>query len=241
MTLLDRFRSQPRQKHPDPAVRLAYVTELPLDEHDLIMASAREDDDPRVRRAAVAKLMDPPALADIVREDGDETVRAQAIAMLRDIALDAFEGVSEAASLAAVEALDDAKALAHIVKASLREEVGRRALGRIADEHVLGSIARHAALESIRQGAFDRLNDRAEIYAVAMNSGTMAMERIPTARLMLLPSFAWHLVGLRPATLRAPGEGASLTPRWWCGSARAVPPATAHGYPPRARRRRSAR
>ena len=53
MTLLDRFRSQPRQKHPDPAVRLAYVTELPLDEHDLIMASAREDDDPRRQHGQV--------------------------------------------------------------------------------------------------------------------------------------------------------------------------------------------
>ena len=41
MTLLDRFRTQPRQKHPDPAVRLAYVTELPLSERDLIVAAAR--------------------------------------------------------------------------------------------------------------------------------------------------------------------------------------------------------
>jgi len=49
MTLLDRFRTQP-QKHPDPAVRLAYVEELPLSEHELIAAAAREDEDARVRR-----------------------------------------------------------------------------------------------------------------------------------------------------------------------------------------------
>ena len=43
MTLLDRFRGQSRDKHPDPAVRLAFVEELPLSERDMIAAAARED------------------------------------------------------------------------------------------------------------------------------------------------------------------------------------------------------
>ncbi len=51
--------------------------------------------------------------------------------MLRDIALDAFEGVSEASGLAAVDALDDARTLAQIAKTSLRESVGRRVLARL--------------------------------------------------------------------------------------------------------------
>ena len=131
MTLLDRFRTQPRQKHPDPTVRLAYVAELPLSERDLIIAAAREDDDVRVRRAAVAKLMDPPALAAIARNDADAGVRDEALAMLRDIALDSFEGVDEAESVAAVDALGDARTLAQIAKTSLREPVGRRALARL--------------------------------------------------------------------------------------------------------------
>ena len=71
MTLLDRFRTPSRQKHPDPAVRLAYVAELPLTERDLIVAAAREDEDVRVRRAAVAKLLDPAALPAIARDDAD--------------------------------------------------------------------------------------------------------------------------------------------------------------------------
>ncbi len=69
MTLLDRFRSQPRDKHPDVAVRLAYVEELPLDDPQAIAAMARDDADPRVRRAAVAKLMDPAALGAVLRSD----------------------------------------------------------------------------------------------------------------------------------------------------------------------------
>src|SRR3954452_18216258 len=112
MAILDRFRTQARHKHPDAAVRLAFVQELPLDERELIVEIAREDSDPRVRRAAVAKLMDPAALAAVVKDDADEQVRTQAAAMLRDLALEAFEGMGEAESAAAVDALTDAKTLA---------------------------------------------------------------------------------------------------------------------------------
>ena len=85
MTLLDRFRTQSRDKHSDPAVRLAFVDELPIDDRTTIAAIAREDEDARVRRAAVAKLMAPAPLAAIARDDRDEGVRQQATAMLRDI------------------------------------------------------------------------------------------------------------------------------------------------------------
>src|SRR4051812_45040860 len=116
MAILDRFRTQGRQKHPHAAVRLAFVQELPLEERELLAEIAREDADPRVRRSAVAKLMDPAALAGVVRTDTDAQVKAQAINMLRDIALEAFEGVNEADSHAAVDALDDPKTLQAIAK-----------------------------------------------------------------------------------------------------------------------------
>ncbi len=79
MALLDRFRTQSRHKNPDAAVRLAFVQEIPLEERELLTEIAREDTDPRVRRAAVAKLMDPAALAGVARDDADEHVRSQAI------------------------------------------------------------------------------------------------------------------------------------------------------------------
>jgi len=172
MTLLDRFRTQP-QKHPDPAVRLAYVEELPLSEHELIAAAAREDEDARVRRAAVGKLMDPNVLAAIAREDADAAVRENALTMLRDIASDAFEGVSEATGLAAVDVLDDARILAQIAKTSLRESVGRRALTRLEGtgaSQVVASVARQAVLEPIRQSALEQLRDRTDLLVVALNS-----------------------------------------------------------------------
>jgi hypothetical protein len=173
MTLLDRFRTQQPQKHPDVAVRLAYLEELPLTERDAIAAMAREDEDVRVRKAAAAKLMDPVALASIVRDDADESVRAQALTMLRDIAVEAFEGIGEAESLEAVEAIADPRALAHVAKTAVREITALRALSRIDETRLLGSVARHAVVEPVRRGAFETLRDRgdrAELAAVAMNS-----------------------------------------------------------------------
>ena len=174
MTLLDRFRSQiARQKHTDPAVRLAFVEEVPLDEREVIASIAREDEDPRVRRAAVAKLMDPAALGRIAGEDPDEDVREQAGVMLRDIALEAFEGVAEGDSLEAVEAIGDSRALAHVARSAVREIVAIRALSRVADARLVGAIARHAACEGARKGAVQMLVERAEhaeLLAVAMNS-----------------------------------------------------------------------
>jgi len=173
MTLLDRFRAQSRDKHADPAVRLAFVGEIPLTEREAIAAIAREDEDARVRKAAVAKLMDPAALAAIARADKDDDVRAQATAMLRDIALESFEEVGEAESLQAIDAIDDPKALAHVAKTATRDASASRALDRITDAHALGSIARHAAVESVRLRAFESLRatgDHDELLAVAMNS-----------------------------------------------------------------------
>ncbi len=174
MTLLDRFRTQP-QNHPDPAVRLAYVAELPISEHEQIAAIAREDADARVRKAAVAKILDARALADIVRDEPDASVREAASTMLRDIALDAFEGVDEAASLAAVDALTDPRALVQVAKTSLRETVARRALDRVAEtggistDQLMASIARQAELEPVRNAAFARLTSRDDFFGLALH------------------------------------------------------------------------
>jgi hypothetical protein len=170
MTLLERFRAQPRQRHSDPAVRLEFVQEIPIGEREVLAEIAREDTDARVRRAAVAKLLDPVVLAAVAATDAEPAVRDEAIAMLRDIALESFEGVPESDSLAAVDALADTKALALVAKSAASEAVAARARTRVADPHVLGSIARHAQHESVRRSAFDALHDEREILSVALNS-----------------------------------------------------------------------
>jgi hypothetical protein len=169
MTLLDRFRTQARDTHADPAVRLAFVQELPIDQRETLAAFARGDQDPRVRRAAVAKLMDPAPLSDIARTDADDSVRAQATAMLRDIALEAFEGIGEPESAAAVASLTDGRTLGAIAKSAPREAVAHLALERITDPHMLGSIARHAVHDVVRRDALAALGDRGELLSVALN------------------------------------------------------------------------
>jgi hypothetical protein len=170
MTLLDRFRTQP-QRHPDPAVRLAHLAEIPFTERELIASIARDDEDVRVRKAAVSKLLDPVALGVICRDDRDESVRAAAATMLKDIALEAFEGLGENESLEAADALNEVRTLAQIAKSAPREIVALRALTRISDPHMLGSVARHAAAEPVRRAALERVRaDRGEILAIAMNS-----------------------------------------------------------------------
>ena len=172
MTLLDRFRAAPRHKHPDPAVRLAFVAEIPLDDRETIATMARDDEDPRVRRAAVGKLMDPALLGGIARQDPDEGVRAHAGAMLRDLALDVFEGVGEAEALDAVDALGDPRTLTLIARTAAREIVALRALSRLTEAHSWGTLARHSQTEAVRRAALAQLQARhehGEILSVAMN------------------------------------------------------------------------
>jgi len=176
MGLLDRFKSQPRWKHPDPGVRLAGVQELPEEDQDLLAAIAREDADPRVRRAAVSKLGSVAALADTIRQDADPQVREEAAGVLLDIALGAYEA-AEAASLAAVDGLtglpaaDAEKQLVLVAKSARVERVAREALERLgADPRALGTVARRAEHAGIRLAALARLTDFAEIASTALRS-----------------------------------------------------------------------
>src|SRR5439155_6904725 len=112
---------------------LAFVDEIPLEERDLLAEIAREDPDARVRRAAVAKVMDPAVLGHAAGADADDQVRNDALMMLRDIALDRFEGVTEAQSLAAVDAIGDARTLGGVAQAAEHEIVAVHALSRVKE------------------------------------------------------------------------------------------------------------
>ena len=66
MSFLDRFKSQPKWKHADAAVRAAAVNELALDdpEQQRALIELAGDEDIRVRRAAHARI---DAVEDLVR------------------------------------------------------------------------------------------------------------------------------------------------------------------------------
>ena len=76
--------------------------------------------------------------------------------------------------------------LSTIAKAAANEHVALAALARLVDPHMRGSIARHAAHETVRMQALEGVGERAELLAVAMNgefkdSAIAAVERF-TAR-----------------------------------------------------------
>ena len=172
MALLDRFRTHPGHKNPDAAVRLQFVQEIAARR-----ARSAERGGARRRRSARAPRGGGQA-------DGsggarraspgpmrDEQVRAQALSMLRDIALEAFEGLGESDSLAAVAAIEDA------------EVAGRRRQERVArGDGASRAGARHrrpraridrAARASTRAcGAppSTALQDHGELLGVALNS-----------------------------------------------------------------------
>ena len=176
MPLLDRFRAQPRQKHPDPAVRLAFVQEIPIDERDLLAEIARDDADARVRRAAVAKLMD---LGGARQRSRSRTpTKRCAIAGDRRCCATSrsrrFEGVGEAESLAAVDALTDAarrETLGGGEDRAARGDAPRAPAGRV-DRQSRARIDRAAWLRTSRCGAArsSAARSRTRSSAVALNS-----------------------------------------------------------------------
>src|SRR5262245_39492407 len=132
MALLDRLRPQPGWKHADPAVRLAAVEAVDAGDQALLATIAREDDAPRVRRAAVAKLQDVDALAAVAGADSDDQTRTDAIERLTLIAQQPPDGAVDV-GLRAVAAITGERALAAIARSAGPIEVATAAATRLQE------------------------------------------------------------------------------------------------------------
>ena len=169
MGLLDKFRSQPRWKHANPAVRTAAVEELPLDQQDVLLAIAREDRDAGVRLAALRKIISPVSIAEVIGQDADGRVREEGTTLLFDLATGAVEG-TEADSRAALEGLSDLRHLVAVAKTASGAGVARAALARVPDVASLGSVARRSVHPAVRLEALGRVADPRELLAIALRS-----------------------------------------------------------------------
>lgn len=180
MGFLDRFKPQPRWRHPDAAVRLAAVEAMPGDEQDVLRGLALEDPDPSVRRAALARLEDVATIARLAREDLDEHVRADAHELAMGLARDA---TAEDAGKQALAALDDSRELTIVARGAELEAVAREALARLDDPRVISVVARQATHGAVRLAALARIASADEVLAVAAKTehkdvGLAAVERI---------------------------------------------------------------
>jgi hypothetical protein len=183
MALLDRLRPQPGWKHADPAVRLAAVEAVDAADQTLLATIAREDDSSRVRRAAVAKLLDVDTLATIAHHDGDEQTRTDAIERLTLIAQQPPPEGSVDAGLRALAGIVGERPLAAVARSAAAVEIASAAAARLQEPKSLGNVARHAEHESVRLAALGRLNDPAELEAVATHTdhkdvGLAALDRL---------------------------------------------------------------
>ena len=183
MGILERLRPAPRWKHADPSVRAAAVYDLGPDESEALHALAREDAEPRVRRAAVTRLDDLAVLGDIARTDPDEDVRTEAIRGLAGIAAEADEVTQAIEASRQLLALGRTKEIVLVARDSSSAAVRAAVTDLIEDPKALGSISRHAQDGVTRLRALARVHDAGEILNVALKSehtdaAVAALERV---------------------------------------------------------------
>jgi len=184
MSFLDRFKSQPRWKHADPAIRAAAVAEIPDEPagDEVLLELASSDEDVRVRRAAGERVRDVEALVRLARTEADADLRRE---LGERLVVVAVEG-PEADAARALDGLNDQKQYAAIARSSAHDTIRTAALGRVHDSKALGGIARHATDPQTALDAVARLADPAELLNVALktdhkDAGVAALEKAAEA------------------------------------------------------------
>lgn len=182
MSILDRLKSQPPWTDADPLVRIDGTHEIPDEDQDLLASIARDDPDPRVRRAVVARLEAPGVLGVVAGSDSEADVRAAAREGLARIACAAnHDGVEQA--VAALAALSEERDLAQVAKAAGLESIAHAALARLTEAKSIAAAAKQSAHGVVRLDAVNRLDAAEDLATVAQNSehkdsAMAALERI---------------------------------------------------------------
>ncbi|HEY2433393.1 MAG TPA: DUF349 domain-containing protein [Vicinamibacterales bacterium] len=184
MSFLDRFKIQPKYKSADPEVRLAAVHDFSdsaatEEERAAIAAMAREDADPRVRRAAAARIQDVEVLAAIADAEADEAIRTETLERLAGVAASSGDAPIAGRALAA---LREPKQIGNVAKASPIDSVRVDAVNRLTDVRTLSSVARQAADGRVALLAVERVQEPAELLNIAAktehkDAGIAALER----------------------------------------------------------------
>ena len=182
MSFLDRFKPQPRWKHPDAAIRAAAVAEIPDGEEHrgIIEELAVSDPDARVRAAAVERVGDVSLLARLARTEQDAALGRRLADRLVEIAI--APAATDASAALTLDGLTDPRQFSTIAKSSPHDTVRAAALGRVHDSKALSSIARHATDPQTALDAVARIADPAELLNVALktehkDAGVAAVER----------------------------------------------------------------
>lgn len=166
-TILDRFRRKPPAwEAEDPGLRASAVRNLTEDHVDVARSLVKADPDPRVRRAALARLMPDLGLAlEVLRGDPETAVRSEAQEALLKMAL---ESGDDAVARPAAAALTEPRVLLAISRDARLESVRDAALLRITDERALATLSKTAPHPKTRMDALLRVQDPALRLDVAL-------------------------------------------------------------------------
>ena len=171
-SLIDRLINKPEWQHPDPAVRAEAVLRLPSAEREVILGIAREDAEPRVRRAAAKKLSDVETLSELARADQDQGVRDEATSRLIHLAAHATEEEQGAAALAA---LNDSRHLGVVARSAALPAIREAAISTLDDPRTLAAVVREAEDGATRLLALGRISDGSTLLALALKSDQKAV------------------------------------------------------------------
>lgn len=168
MSLFDRLKPTPRWKNADPLVRLAAVHEIEgsVENAADILGTLARTDVDPRVRRAAVTRLSDPAVLGEVLRNDADEQVRQAAG---DLLLDAACG-SGATAETALSYLLDPRQLGTVAKTAALESVRRAAIERLDDPRALGSVARNAGDPSIALRAVQRLQDPAELLNVAMRS-----------------------------------------------------------------------
>ncbi|MBN2226696.1 MAG: hypothetical protein JW763_04975 [candidate division Zixibacteria bacterium] len=146
---------KPKHRSDNPEVRLQAV--LQTDDQTLLAEIARTDGSPRVRHAAIDKIIAPEHLL-AVALDGDH--------------IDA--------RIAAVEKIDSQKTLAEIVRARKNLQLMGACFSRITDREILKRIANSGEYNmSARRMAIENFADETFLSEISQNQGEHAKPKTP--------------------------------------------------------------
>jgi Domain of Unknown Function (DUF349) len=165
MDLLERFRRHvPRWENPDPGIRAEGVREdVRVDEQELLARIASEDTDPRVRKAAVRKLVRVEALVQ-ASADADDGVREAAAEAL----LSAARGSEPEGAARALAGLREVRQLASVAREAALPAIRLAAVERVSEGRPLTLLARLAEDPAVRSAALERLEEAGLIAEVAL-------------------------------------------------------------------------
>jgi len=158
---------KPKWEHPDPAVRVAALTEADI-QPAVLERLAADDADPTVRQAAILRVGDLALLSRLAEADRAEAVRAAAQARVIELVCapeTAVPPIGERLSL--LRGPMDSGIAARVVQDARSAEVRLGVLDRVADPEVLAAVACQDPVASVRRAAFDLIVDPAGWERVA--------------------------------------------------------------------------